>query len=106
MKLISMTDFVLEKNDFGLFKNNAEQIRDYAKFIKLPLKLDMFIPCDNYKVIFKGFEISFLSVFETVIIDNKENRIVFRESGTWFRNKKIHTIEELVKFDLECEINL
>ena len=46
MKLIPMTDFVLEKNEFDLFKKNAQQIRKYAKFLKQPLKLGMFIPCD------------------------------------------------------------
>ena len=41
MKLISMTDFVLYK------KESHTQIMKYAKFLKQPLTLGMFIPCDE-----------------------------------------------------------
>ena len=40
MKLISMTDFVLYK------KESHTQIMKYAKFLKQPLTLGMFVPCD------------------------------------------------------------
>ena len=47
MKLISMTDFVLEQNntipkDLKLI-NNYKNIINYANFLKIPLKLEMFL---------------------------------------------------------------
>lgn len=53
MKLISMTEFVLEKNKYGLYKYNQEQHRNYANFLKQPLKLEMFIPCDEDENVIK-----------------------------------------------------
>jgi len=45
MKLISMTAFVLEQNNFKVFRN--QQILNYANFLKQPLELWMFVPCDE-----------------------------------------------------------
>lgn len=46
--LISMTDFVLEqlsiKQSTSEFK---EIVKNYANFLKQPLKLEMFVPCDK-----------------------------------------------------------
>ena len=58
MKLISMTDFVLKQNyittldisqiDFYDKELSVlSKIRNYAKFLKQPLKLEMFITCDE-----------------------------------------------------------
>jgi len=49
-KLIPMTDFVLEQD--GKFNNyetelELQVIHNYARFIKQPLKLEMFVPCDE-----------------------------------------------------------
>lgn len=47
-KLISMTDFVLEQNS-NIDETNIkilQNIVDYALFIKQPLTLGMFVPCD------------------------------------------------------------
>ena len=51
MKLISMTDFVLEQ---GKKPNNSDfrerffvKVLNYANFLKQPLTLGMFVPCDN-----------------------------------------------------------
>jgi hypothetical protein len=50
-KLISMTDFVLEQNK--KLKNAPDaydqycKIVNYANFLKQPLKLEMFVPCDE-----------------------------------------------------------
>ena len=57
-KLISMTDYVLERSDKSIlqytisetFKNGAKitnEIFEYAKFLKTPLTISMFIPCDK-----------------------------------------------------------
>jgi hypothetical protein len=57
MKLISMTDFVLEQHGFSdtevrlntPFANERfrERVSNYANFLKQPLKLEMFVPCDE-----------------------------------------------------------
>ena len=57
-KLISMTDYVLERSDKSIlqytvteiFKNGAKitnEIFEYARFLKTPLNISMFIPCDK-----------------------------------------------------------
>ena len=53
MKLISMTSFVLEQNKIletyvnHLRKPLFERCVNYANFLKQPLKLEMFVPCDE-----------------------------------------------------------
>jgi hypothetical protein len=57
MKLLSMTDFVLEcrlkmennAQNHVIFSTsgNLSKIFNYASFLKQPLKLEMFIPCDE-----------------------------------------------------------
>ena len=46
-KLIKMEDYILEQNEFGLYKHNADDIRAYAKLLKSKPTLSMFIPCDD-----------------------------------------------------------
>jgi len=49
MKLISMTDFVLEQVEECKFNSDGRfhsRIINYANFLKQPLKLEMFVPCD------------------------------------------------------------
>ena len=51
--LVPMTDFVIEYaprfNPFGTDEQILclDYIRNYAKFLKQPLKLEMFVPCDE-----------------------------------------------------------
>lgn len=53
MKLISMTDFVLEqkekvnKHAIPYRIESLHKIENYAKFLKQPLELWMFVPCDK-----------------------------------------------------------
>ena len=48
MKLISMTDFVLENAKQPYVEGTKYiDLVNYAKFLKQPLKLEMFIPCDE-----------------------------------------------------------
>jgi len=48
MKLISMTDFVLDtKQNLEIGKDFVEVICNYANFLKQPLKLEYFIACDE-----------------------------------------------------------
>ena len=47
---ISMTDFVLEQSEVLKHKDDCEfayLVRKYATFLKQPLKLEMFMPCDE-----------------------------------------------------------
>lgn len=67
MKLILMTDFILQKGKKGIlplsitdvFKQGAKitnEIFIYAKFLKQPLKLEMFVPCDEDGNVFKNLD--------------------------------------------------
>lgn len=51
MKLMSMTEFVLQENykiqSIMLPEIFIKQVINYAKFLKQPLKLEMFIPCNG-----------------------------------------------------------
>lgn len=63
MELISMTDFVLEqsesiKSDMIGYGEFIDKVVNYANFLKQPLKLEMFVPCNDSekakeKVLFK-----------------------------------------------------
>jgi len=47
MKLISMTDFVIEQNKIKQSTSEfKESIINYYKFLKKPITLGMFVPCD------------------------------------------------------------
>ena len=61
MKLISMTDYVLEQSKIGMEvqsimaqhqnrANRFDKIVNYANFLRLPLRLGHFIPCDENDV--------------------------------------------------------
>jgi len=75
MKLISLSDFVLEKNSFGLFVKNDEQIRKYAKFLQRDLTLSMFLPCDSNEKPFKGKPLSPNNDAEWLRWENEEEYI-------------------------------
>ena len=47
MKLISMTDFVITQWSIDLTKTQRERVSNYANFLKQPLKLEIFVPCDE-----------------------------------------------------------
>lgn len=48
-KLIPMTDYALmqEQEEFDDYKKGYLKIIEYARFLKLPLILGMFVPCDE-----------------------------------------------------------
>ena len=47
MKLISMTDFVFSQNTQNTSARRLSEIIGYATFLKQPLTLEMFVPCDE-----------------------------------------------------------
>lgn len=77
MKLISMTDFSLDQSSKLMnleinilqFRNN---ILNYAKFLKQPLELWMFVPCDE--------DGNVLNEFDCLIDISKHNE--------WFKSKE------------------
>ena len=46
MRLISMTDFVLQRDITDV--KQRDSIVKYANFLKQPLKLEIFVPCDEF----------------------------------------------------------
>jgi len=118
MKLISMTDFVLENTSkrFEDYenKNLLLKIRAYAKFLKQPLKLEMFV-AEN-EVLFKGFIFTEsqkysvnngikLSISPYGLNDEKLLLTKLNEENkfhTWFQ---LFTIEDLVQCKIELSEN-
>ena len=48
MKLISMTNFVIQEWEKDMYTDDFTKIvKNYAYFLKQPLKLEMFVPCDE-----------------------------------------------------------
>jgi len=67
MKLIKMVDFVLDtKQNLEIGKDFIEVVCNYANFLKQPLKLEMFVPCD------------------------KNNEIIIERHCQYFDNEKEH----------------
>lgn len=122
MKLISMTDFVLN------FKGNtaishkafefARKSKNYANFLKQPLTLGMFVPCDQegnvlrYPISKGG---SFINA-ELCAYEKAEEKVLFKgfkwkEDYALNENKDVYVdeewvllninVESLVEFDLE-----
>ena len=100
MKLISMTDFVLEvskqtTNEGNSLVRNFNKIKNYAQFLKQPLKLEMFVPCDDSE---QAKEKVFFE--DCSVIQQGENTIVmYKESGLWLTWTN-RIIEDLIKEDI------
>ena len=101
-KLISMTDYVLQRanksvSEYSItetFKNGAKitnEIFEYAKFLKTPLTLSMFVPCDENETVLeypKNISISDSFQFEKATLnylEAKEN-ILFKGFSIKERN--------------------
>lgn len=83
MKLISMTDFVLEQSQKieDLHDNLCcaiayNKIENYANFLKQPLELGMFVPCDEDGNLFSEFQLEILNSNDEVY----ELRKVFQQA--------------------------
>jgi hypothetical protein len=127
-KLIPMTDFVLERSKQSIIDLTFEEsikktikivkeIFEYAKFLKQPLKLEMFVPCDEdgnileepdcnldirvsemkeyqkakEKVIFEGFELC------------PNNGNVLKKGNILINISNLETIEDLIPYNLEVK---
>jgi hypothetical protein len=116
-KLISMTDYILEQNSKWSSAGALRNIVKYATFLKQPLKLGMFVPCDENdvpinensiydprsktgshtieeiqqakdRVLFEGFEVNGYNLYC--------NQRLFED----VRRLGEYIIEDLVKYDL------
>ena len=129
MKLVSMVDYVfLCRKDES--KDNIRSFwacEKYAKFLKQPLKLEMFVPCDDGEPLekpdfFSGdydengfddvdkmqYEIDvkqYQKAQEKVLFKNKINLPKNkREFNNWVDYNKIETLEDLLKYNLDLEL--
>ena len=123
MRLIPMSDFVLEQklmlNIQGYEKKFISNVSNYAKFLKRPLELGMFVPIDESgnvmeepvetiggvelysekyqkakeKVLFEGFEIRDKGNF--YFIEQKKSCLYYRV----LKNNSKATIEKLLPFN-------
>jgi len=118
MKLISMTDFVLEQtkdnNKQRLYKYS--DIVCYAKFLNQPLKLEMFVSKNEENILFNGFE--FMDSQKHSVNNNiklsvspyglNNERLLLTKLNeqnkfhTWFQ---LFTIEDLIQCDLKLTPN-
>jgi hypothetical protein len=120
MKLISMTDFVFNQDEIngGFGQEEIDKVWNYAKFLKQPLILGMFVPCDfngnilpdcnKYISCEKGMNYGLAKervLFEEFKWDNREfaqNKQLQRFDEELIKNK---TIEDLVKYNLTLTDN-
>lgn len=137
-KLISMTYFVENIRKMGVvtpFPDEQDKIDlgylqdifNYASFLKQPLKLGMFVPCDENgnilndpglipsyeleryrkakeKVLFEGFEIKISNITNNLqndfLIISETNEIIGHENkDQWFFNP-YKKVEDLIPYDL------
>ena len=119
MKLISMTDYVLESQRFKEDSDTAIfKVTNYAQFLKQPLNLGMFVPCDlnenilpdcnkylsfqkgiiyglaKKRVLFEGFEIDFEDGCINPFIEHFPIGF-FNIDNKWVLSDKFKTIEDL-----------
>lgn len=114
-RLIGMTDFVLERSlkdisEFTIteaFKNGAKvmnEIFSYANFLKQPLKLEMFVPCDDdgnvleEKIIYSKEE---GCVFDSANFDKYENaksKVLFE--GFEFTESQKYSVNNKIKLSV------
>lgn len=83
-KLIPLSDFVLEQNNLGEFKNGIEDIRKYAEFLQQDLKLSMFLPCDDNEKPLKSESQEYEKALEKIIFIDVKFDIVKGQGGARF----------------------
>ena len=86
MELISMTYFVLERKHMII--SNSDKyilIAKYAKFLKQPLKLEMFVSDDKEKVLFE-YNPEF-STWDNTDMENQNIEDLLNDDDVYFLNK-------------------
>ncbi len=136
MKLISMTDYVIENIADSEIDDERllDMVLNYAQFLKQPLTLGMFRPCylrdgvwipyakdtllntiklfneweeAKSKVIFEGFDIHYRDE-QTIILSNKSDIIQFATNGSVyvFDEHSVETIEDLMFYAKKEQVEL
>ena len=112
MKLISMTSFVLENAKQPYVEGTKyKDLVNYAKFLKQPLKLEMFVPCDNDEEILKpqyiaGKEVIYNELVEEFIMDKvkeyneAKEKVLFE--GFNLNQKDFSKLESIFCLTKEC----
>ena len=121
-RLKSMTDFVLEqievKQSTSEFK---ESVKNYAKFLNQPLKLEMFVPCDEDGYILEEPEVDKEEIYENITqifaqyqyeLDKAKENIIFEgfENSTidelkiMFKTCKLNIIEDFLNYKEEIQL--
>lgn len=115
MKLISMTDFVLQEKTGGQQVNSITSqlyyelriIKKYADFLKQPLKLEMFVPCDEKGNVLK--EPSLVPSYELEIYRKAKEKVLFEgidlDTAKFHCNRNDRTIEYFTSFDVKLTPN-
>lgn len=129
MRLISMVDYVLEQDLETPKGRKISEIVKYGLFLKQPLELWMFVPCDKegnvleavpyyadgiekvneYKkakerCLFEGFAIeeeSFISNIPHFYLEIDGVKIMWNFNDKWVFYKGFKTVEDLIKYDLQ-----
>lgn len=90
MELKSMTDFVLQEERKGMQNTDRhlrfERILKYAHFLKQPLKLEMFVPCDEDGNVLE--EPTNYEVWEEIYLKDKSSIIGFKKHESYFEAKE------------------
>lgn len=122
MKLISMTDFVLQQNyittldisqiDFYDKELSVlSNIRNYANFLKQPLKLEMFVPCDEDGNVIELHNACICTDLCYLCKKYKKakERVLFRgidlDTAKFHCNRNDRTIEYFTSFNVELTPN-
>lgn len=134
MKLISCTEFVIKTNEelnSNILNYNVsfyyKKVNNYADFLKQPLQLGFFIPCDEYGNVLEEskiscascksctcseeYQIKFEQAKERVIfndcklLDDRDNCWIVNGNGYNFKLYKSRTIEDLIPYNLSLTTN-
>jgi hypothetical protein len=96
--LISMTDFVLEQANKTTYTEDFYQpVVNYAEFLKKPLKLGYFIPCDENDVPLEEYK---RTESETIADNLKHCRIISKEERKYQKAKQRVLFEDQSDFKL------
>ena len=111
IKLQSMTDFVLEQNKDGLShtRYSYQKCFNYAKFLKQPLQLGFFVPCDENNNVLKepsvkdflyhGKKLNHIDFSaETEQYQKAKERVLFE--GFEVKSSKIHEDREFIGWEI------
>lgn len=112
-KLIPMIDYVIGQWDRDIYTDDFAQLMiKYATFLKQPLTLGMFVPCDENGNVFEysenDFDISYQKAKEKVIFEGckaekEANSYIITDSKNsvvWVSWNTSKTIEDLIPYNL------